>query len=67
MARKLSELIEKMSPERRVRVEVKRQAIERELLEEKADMAALRAALAETRSRREKPIPWERARNLLGL
>jgi prevent-host-death family protein len=38
-----------------------------EELEEKADMAALRAALAETRRRREKPIPWARARKMLGL
>jgi hypothetical protein len=35
------------------------------LLEEKADLAAVRAALAETRRKREKPIPWERARKLL--
>jgi prevent-host-death family protein len=38
-----------------------------EELEEKADMAALRAALAETRRRREKPIPWAQARKMLGL
>jgi len=38
-----------------------------EALEEKADLAALRAALAETRRRREKPIPWEQARKMLGL
>jgi prevent-host-death family protein len=38
-----------------------------EALEEKADMAALRAALAETRRRREKPIPWAQARKMLGL
>ena len=38
-----------------------------EELEEKADLAALRVALAETRRRREKPIPWARARKMLGL
>ena len=38
-----------------------------EELEEKGDLAAVRAALAETRRKREKPIPWEQARELLGL
>jgi prevent-host-death family protein len=38
-----------------------------EEIEEQGDLAALRAALAETRRRREKPIPWERARKMLGL
>jgi prevent-host-death family protein len=38
-----------------------------EELEEKADIAAIRAALAETKRRREKPIPWAKARKMLGL
>ena len=38
-----------------------------EKLDERADIAAVRAALAETKRRREKPIPWERARKMLGL
>jgi prevent-host-death family protein len=38
-----------------------------EELEEEGDIAALRAALPETRRRREKPISWERARKMLGL
>jgi hypothetical protein len=46
MARKFSELIEKMSPERRVRVEVKRQAIEQEILEE--DLRGIRELAGKT-------------------
>jgi prevent-host-death family protein len=38
-----------------------------EEIEERDDIAALRAALTETKRRREKPIPWERARKMLGL
>jgi prevent-host-death family protein len=38
-----------------------------EEIEERDDIAALRAALTETKRRREKPISWERARKMLGL
>ena len=38
-----------------------------EELEERGDLAAVRAALRETKRRREKPIPWDRARKMLGL
>ena len=46
MARKFSELIEKMSPERRARVEAKRQAIEQEILEE--DLRGIRELAGKT-------------------
>jgi len=38
-----------------------------EELENRADLAAARKALAEARRKGEKPIPWEKARKSLGL
>ena len=38
-----------------------------EKLEDARDAAAARQALAETKKKREKPIPWKKARKDLGL
>ncbi len=48
MARRFEELLEKMPPERRARVEAKRRGIEREILEE--DLRGIRELLGKTQT-----------------
>ena len=48
MARKFDELLRKMSPERRARVEAKRRAIEKEILEE--DLRGIRELAGKTQA-----------------